>query len=406
VASHELQSGLLISLAPRNTRDLGAVNIILRKQDRGNDAFARKKTRDKVVKALEPKIAAGNISRMLTSNDAADYDVATDALSWQATLTSISRFCKQYDMMSLLKIPQGVDFSQPQQVAKAISFKDAIMDWKEIDNKMYYQWQEFILTYSTAIEVESDNWLEEVLQLSMEKTLRAEVESDINSIPLRQRGSITTLRCIIKRMVIKNQEAKDSLENYIRTFDITKFPGENVPMACLRLKAVATSIGEKDLPSNIIRKVLEGFNKSSTQAFNDFCSSQIALRRGSFYMDLMCGSSLLSQLNNLLSDLEVTYLDLVGGNKWDGITATPSTSSFFNEIVDAADEDTARALAAKSNIPWEEWVKKFAKCHHCGKQGHIRPNCPDYLQKVASGEITRVSGNRPRYPQRRSPREN
>ena len=137
-------------------------------------------------------------------------------------------------------------------------------------------------------------------------------------------------------------------------------------MACLRLKAVAMSIGEKDLPSNIIRKVLEGFNKSSTQAFNDFCSSQIALRRGSFYMDLMCGSSLLSQLNNLLSDLEVTYLDLVGGNKWDGITATPSTSSFFNEIVDAADEDTARALASKSNIPWEEWVKKFAKCHHCG----------------------------------------
>ena len=66
----------------------------------------------------------------------------------------------------------------------------------------------------------------------------------------------------------------------------------------------------------------------------------------------------------------------------------------------------ARALAAKSNIPWEEWVKKFAKCHHCGKQGHIRPNCPNYLQKVASGEITRVSGNRPRYPQRRSPWEN
>ena len=123
-------------------------------------------------------------------------------------------------------------------------------------------------------------------------------------------------------------------------------------------------------------------------------------------MDLMCGSSLLSQLNNLLSDLEVTYLDLVGDNKWDGITAKPSTSSFFNEIVDAADEDTARALAAKSNIPWEEWVKKFAKCHHCDKQGHIRPNCPNYLKKVASGEITRVSGNRPRYPQRRSPWEN
>ncbi len=118
----------LISLAPCNSKDLGAFNVILRKQDRGNDAIARKKTQDKVVKALEPKIAAGNISRMLTSNNAAAFDVAADALSWQTTLKGISRFCQQYDMMSILKIPQGVDFSQPQQVAGAVSFKDAIED--------------------------------------------------------------------------------------------------------------------------------------------------------------------------------------------------------------------------------------------------------------------------------------
>jgi hypothetical protein len=47
IASHELQSGLLISLAPHSDKDLGAVNIILRKQDCGTDAIARKKARDK-----------------------------------------------------------------------------------------------------------------------------------------------------------------------------------------------------------------------------------------------------------------------------------------------------------------------------------------------------------------------
>ena len=310
-------------------------------------------------------------------------------------------------MMSILRIPQGVDFSQPQQVATASSFKDAIEDWKDIDDKTYHKWQEFILTYSTSTEIESDNWLDKVLYLSMEKTLRAEVESDITRIPLHQRGSLTTLRCIIKRMVIKNQEAKDALGNYIRSFDITKFPGENVPTACLRLKAVATSLGENDLPSNIIRKTLEGFGKSSTTEFNDFCSSQIALRRSSFYTDLMRGSSLLVQLNNLLEDLEVTYLALVGGDKWSGIIATPSTSAFVNEVHDDQEvEDDARALAAKSNIPWEEWVKKYAKCHYCGKLGHIRPDCPEYLKKVASGELTRFSSNRPRHNNwGRSPRE-
>ncbi len=46
-------------------------------------------------------------------------------------------------------------------------------------------------------------------------------------------------------------------------------------------------------------------------------------------------------------------------------------------------------MAAKSNIPGDEWVKLYAKCHHCGAKGHIRPHCPDYLKKIESREIKR-----------------
>ena len=85
--------------------------------------------------------------------------------------------------------------------------------------------------------------------------------------------------------MVKNQEAKDALESYIKDFNITNFPGENVPSACLRLKAVAKALGNDALPSNVIRKVLDGFAKSSTKAFNEVCSSQIAMRRATFYKD-------------------------------------------------------------------------------------------------------------------------
>jgi hypothetical protein len=192
-------------------------------------------------------------------------------------------------------------------------------------------------------------------------------------------------------MVIKNQEAKDALENYIRGFNITKFPGKNVPTACLCLKVVARALGDDDHLSNTIRKVLEGFGKSSTKLFNDFCSSQIALRRGSFYADTMQGTSLQSQLNNLLNDIKVTYLDLVGGNPWLEIAAAPTQSSFTAKLQqDNEDEREAQALAAKSNLPWDKWVKLHAKRHHCGEKGHIRPQCPDYLKKIKSGEIKQV----------------
>ena len=379
--------GLQISPAVRSDDELGVVKIILRKQDRGDDPISRKKTRDKVVKALETKISAGNLSRLLTSVDADEYDVAEDAISWQATLQSIRRFILQYDMMSLIMIPQDTDLSSPSQVAKASRFKDAIVDWQELQDADYFSWQEFVLRNSTEVEIESDNWLDDVLHLSMDKTLRAEVESDMISIPKHQRGAISTLRCIIRRMVVRNQEARDALGNYIKTFDINKFPGENVPTACLRLKAVARALGPKDLPTNIIRRVLEGFGKSSTTSFNEFCTSQIAMRRGSFYEKLMHSSPLQTQLNDVLNDIEATYLDLAGGGKWAGVNASPTKASFVADCNIEEEIDEARALALKKKLPFEEWAKLYAKCHECGVKGHIRPDCPIYLDKVKSGEI-------------------
>jgi hypothetical protein len=46
-------------------------------------------------------------------------------------------------------------------------------------------------------------------------------------------------------------------------------------------------------------------------------------------MNLMQDTPLQSQLNDLLNNLEVTYLDLVGGQLCFGVTATPHQSSFF-----------------------------------------------------------------------------
>jgi hypothetical protein len=204
-------------------------------------------------------------------------------------------------------------------VDKARLFKDAIDDWLTHEDIDYFEWQDFLLRYGSNEETTSDNWLEDLLLLLMEPTLRTEVESNIVSMPRQQRGSITTLRCIIKRMVMINQEAKDALENYIKDFDVTKFPGENVPTACLCLMAVARSLGDGDLPSNTICKVLEGFSKSSTKSFNEFCTSQIALRRGSLAQDIIRNTLLYCQLVSVLTDLENSYLELIGGNLWAGV---------------------------------------------------------------------------------------
>jgi hypothetical protein len=202
-------------------------------------------------------------------------------------------------------------------------------------------------------------------------------------------------------MAVRNQEARDALKTYFKTFDIAKFPSKNVPTACLCLKAVAQALGENDLPTNLVHKVLEGFAKSSTKSLNEFCTSQIALRCGSFYQTLMKNTSLQNQLNDVLNNLETSYLDLVGEKLWAGVNSSPQGSAFIAGSGYNYEVEHAKAMAAMKNMPWEELVKLYAKCHHCGEKGHIHPDCPKYLQQIKSGKI--IHGPKHQRPGPRGP---
>jgi hypothetical protein len=103
----------------------------------------------------------------------------------------------------------------------------------------------------------------------------------------------------------------------------------------------------------------------------------------------MKNTSLQNQLNNVLNDLETSYLNLVGGKLWAGINSSPHGSAFIAGSGYKDEVEHAQATATMKNMPWDEWVKLYAKCHHCGQKHHIRPDCPKYLQQIKSGEIVR-----------------
>jgi hypothetical protein len=170
------------------------------------------------------------------------------------------------------------------------------------------------------VEIKSDDWLKGTLLQSMEVTLHAEVESDLQGLPVNHCGPspITMLRFIIKRLIICNQEAWDALKDYVKTFGIRNFPGKNVPTACLKLKAVINVLGKKT-PSNAVRTILEGFAHASTDTFMDVCKSKIAMHSDSIYASLLAKVPLRSQVSSTLDDLEQKYQQLITAKKWEGV---------------------------------------------------------------------------------------
>ena len=154
----------------------------------------------------------------------------------------------------------------------------------------------------------------------MEPTLQSEVKSDLKCLPPNQQGAVTMLCFIIKKMVIHNQEAWDSLEDYIKVFDIRNYLGKNVPTTCLKLKAFVNVLGDK-LPSNSVRTILEGFAKASTStsSFNQVCLTKIAMRSGCIYASLQDKLPLQNQVLAMLDDLEQKYQQLITFTKWEGV---------------------------------------------------------------------------------------
>jgi hypothetical protein len=195
---------------------------------------------------------------------------------------------------------------------------------------------------------------------------------------------------IIKRMVICNQEAWDALEEYIKTFDIRSFPGENVPTACLKLKAVLTVLGDR-LPSNAVCTILEGFALASTKSFLSNCDSKIAMQSNRIYASLVAKQTLCSQVTSMLDNLEKKYQQLITAKKWEGvghIGATLTQNSSFNAAIgqEGMEQSYAAHVKSKSRLPFKECAKTQI-CHHCGKIGHIRPLCRKYLAEQANGTL-------------------
>jgi hypothetical protein len=89
---------------------------------------------------------------------------------------------------------------------------------------------------------------------------------------------------------------------------------------------------------------------------------------------------------------------LVGSKLWAGVNASPTKSSFVAGSTKDDEIKDAKALVALKKIPFDEWAKLHAVCHHCGEKGHICPHCPKYIEQVKSGGLKPPFKARPHAP--------
>ncbi len=191
-------------------------------------------------------------------------------------------------------------------------------------------------------------------------------------------------------MMHTGQESRRAMEDYIKCFDLQKFPGEDVTNMCICIKAVACSLGTNRLPLDIIHRVLEGFARVSTPEFQNLCHSQESMLSSTLIQRNLRSISLYSQLISILTDLENKFIDLCNGRRWLGLGHNSEMNNTLVFTVHATtessinDDDFAVYVAkhGRHALPFNVWVKDKV-CHNCGELGHIKPNCPHPPQDTA-----------------------
>ncbi len=353
--------------------------VIISRSQRGVTDKEKAKIREICTTAITPKITRGNISKLLTTTDA-DYDIAEDAARWQTSLADIWRHVIQYDFKLIVMIPYSFDPTDVNSVPQTTELVNGVLDHDKLTDHHYFAWQSFLRRFALEPELISDAWLHDKLWKSLDDELKAEIRSDFDDLPHECKGSISLLHLIINRMVKNNQESRRAMEEFIKTFDIQKFPGEDVTKATLRLKAIAQSLGTNRLPSDIVHRVLEGFARASTPTFSNLCHHQKSMISSSLVKANLRQDTLYKTLISVLTDLDNEYNELLSGHRWLGIShnALPSRSVFVaNSPVNEDDTDDEyanyvvfTARTGRPSLPFHVWVKDKL-CRHCHEMGHI-----------------------------------
>ena len=91
---------------------------------------------------------------------------------------------------------------------------------------------------------------------------------------------------------------------------------------------------------------------------------------------------------SILSNLEVKHLKLLGAKKWKGVGVNNShkNSAYFNEPPTCNKYHAYIVKASQNALPILEWVET-ANCHYCGKLGHMKPMCLQYLAELKASKI-------------------
>jgi hypothetical protein len=228
----------------------------------------------------------------------------------------------------------------------------------DLNLKLVHATMKFTQYYGQEYDLQDLQWTQELLENSCDEALRAKIIKKVQSVPDVEMGGAVFYYIMMQLSHIDTKKAVMSLLDKIGSLSIAQVPGENVCNVVSLIRGVLTRLrAVRMVPFDFTMTVINIMETSTVPEFTSFFTQM----RHTGWMEKMCGQLPGKQfVDKILETVETRYLEMLNSEgTWTGIGKPKSAF-----------------MTGRTGTP--------ITCHHCGKEGHICPNCPERANKGAT----------------------
>lgn len=249
------------------------------------------------------------------------------------------------------------------------------------------QWVEDLRAYGCAYDEQNLRMSAKMLMASLDLDMLKKIESDV---PKDATGP-EVFAAVVNNHQSLSSSAVRGLTERLKGLKLSKEPAENVETFTDKVMDIAKRIqgtGPVSCPNDLAQLIYECYNGCSTRMFESHVTDLIkwsANTRDPNHRRVM------DHWETELGDLKIKYRDQLERKQWEGAnnqkekTEAKALVAEIQKIKKKLDDVTKTGGKTGKQSGGGNANTDSRTCYHCGKKGHIKPNCPDKDKPAVPG---------------------
>lgn len=274
----------------------------------------------------------------------------------------------------LTQFPNTTDFSNPEVVSHFPRI-DLRKEYRRVTVQQVADYEQFIHDYMSVTDMESTGWLKDVLVNSIEANCHIQLKQILDLYPEQQQGGVLLFKLLADHQDADTFEHRELYQESIKSYRLSDTKDENVPISLAGFMALVEMLDPRDVPSDLVRHMLNGQKFCSVAEYVGFVESQLSQLDSPIFDEWANSQSggELQLLNKYGSKLRQKHSTLLQKKQWIVPDTKASIFKAGSHRAPQAPPHSNQGVPKGMVAPRPDWQKWFLSqsCTHTDEHGNV-----------------------------------